>query len=58
VTNHEIESMISNDQASMTLEDDIFDRFADACEYAQAPNQALRDALVFTKEGGSEVDTD
>jgi len=44
--------------ADMTLEDDIFDRFANACEHAQSPNQALRDALVFTREAGVEVNSD
>lgn len=35
---------------SMTLKDNVFDEFMAACEQAKAPNQALRDAISFTKE--------
>ena len=38
--------------SGMKLQDDIFDRFAAACENANPPNQALKDALVFSKESG------
>lgn len=51
------EKAIEN-HADMTLEDDIFDRFANACEQAQSPNQALREALVFTQESGFQIDAD
>lgn len=37
---------------SMTLENDIFDQFVAACDNAAPPNQALKDALEFTKESG------
>lgn len=37
---------------NMTLNDDAFDEFVVACEQAKAPNQALRDAMAFTKEQG------
>lgn len=37
---------------SMTVENDIFDRFMNACEKANKPNQALRDAVAFTREQG------
>ena len=37
---------------SITVEDDIFDRFIDACAKAKAPNAALQDALRFTREQG------
>ena len=37
---------------SITLKDDIFDRFMDACEKAGDPNIALQDALAFTIEQG------
>ncbi len=36
----------------MTLENDIFDRFIEACNNAKKPNKALRDAARFTKEQG------
>lgn len=34
---------------SITIQNDIFDRFIDACEQISEPNQALRDAVTFTK---------
>ncbi len=37
---------------SITVENDIFDRFTHACERAARPNEALRDAAGFTKEHG------
>ena len=37
---------------TMVLDDDIFDRFLLACEEAEAPNQALKDAVAFAKEQG------
>lgn len=35
---------------SMVVENDIFDRFMMACEEAARPNQALVEAVSFTKE--------
>jgi uncharacterized protein (DUF1778 family) len=37
---------------SITVQDDIFDRFMSACEQAQKPNVALQEAATFTKEQG------
>lgn len=37
---------------SMTLKNDIFDRFVDACTNAKRPNKALRDAVNYTKKQG------
>ncbi len=37
---------------SMTVENNIFDSFMQACEDVQSPNISLQDALVFTKEQG------
>ncbi|MCV6637692.1 DUF1778 domain-containing protein [Candidatus Albibeggiatoa sp. nov. NOAA] len=37
---------------SMTLENDVFDQFIQACDQAKAPNQALLDAVKFTKQNG------
>jgi len=37
---------------SITLKDDIFDRFMNACAEARKPNKALIDAATFTKNQG------
>lgn len=37
---------------SITVEDNVFDRFVDACDKAKVPNKALLDAVSFTKEQG------
>lgn len=37
---------------SITVHDDIFDRFIAACYAAEAPNKKLRDALNHTQETG------
>ena len=37
---------------SMTIKDDIFDRFMDACAEARKPNKALLDAATFAKNQG------
>jgi uncharacterized protein (DUF1778 family) len=37
---------------SITVSDDAFDEFMQACTNAHPPNQALRDALTFTREKG------
>ena len=37
---------------SITVSNDIFDQFIEACDKAKAPNEALKDALAFTKEKG------
>ena len=37
---------------SITVKDDIFDRFIKACEQARKPNKALMDAVAFTKKQG------
>ena len=35
---------------SIAIENDAFDRFIEACERAEKPNQALKEAFQFTKE--------
>jgi len=35
---------------SITVSDDVFDRFMHACEKAEQPNKALREALIFTRK--------
>ena len=37
---------------SMLVEDNIFDRFLDACEETNRPDQALVDAVARTREAG------
>ena len=37
---------------SITVSNDIFDQFIEACDKAKAPNEALKDALAFAKEKG------
>lgn len=37
---------------SITVENDIFDHFMSTCETYSAPNKALKDAAIFTKEHG------
>ncbi len=35
---------------SISVENDIFDHFMSTCEEIKAPNKALKDAAIFTKE--------
>ncbi|MGR5064641.1 type II toxin-antitoxin system TacA family antitoxin [Photobacterium sp. DNB22_13_2] len=37
---------------SITLENDAFDRFVEACDKAKSPNKALLDAVNFADEKG------
>lgn len=37
---------------SMTVENDVFDRFMAACDKANKPNSALTNAVQFAKEQG------
>lgn len=37
---------------SITVENDVFDRFMDACNKASKPNSALTHAVQFAKEQG------
>ena len=43
---------VIREHESITLQDDVFDRFMSACEAADAPNRKLREALDFTKDKG------
>ena len=36
----------------ITVEDNAFDKFIEACDKAKNPNKALLDAATFTKESG------
>lgn len=37
---------------NIIVEDNVFDKFVSACEKAQAPNKALRNAANLTKDSG------
>lgn len=43
---------VIREHEAMTLKDDVFDRFMAACDAAEAPNDALREALDFTRRKG------
>lgn len=43
---------VINEHESITVKDDVFDRFMSACEKAEAPNQRLREAAEFAKGHG------
>ena len=43
-------SRVIAEHSSLIVEDDVFDRFMQACEEARKPNKALHDALIFTRE--------
>ncbi|WBA82813.1 DUF1778 domain-containing protein [Endozoicomonas sp. GU-1] len=43
-------TQVISEYEKMTVENDVFDRFTEACEKAKAPNKALLAALTFTEE--------
>ncbi len=43
-------SRVIAEHSSITVENDVFDRFMHACEEARKPNSALLEALAFTRE--------
>lgn len=45
-------SKVIAEYESITVQDDVFDRFMDACDNAKQPSQTLRNAVVFTREQG------
>lgn len=45
-------TQVISEHGSIVVEDDIFDRFLNACEETSKPNQALGDAANLTKELG------
>jgi len=48
----ESSSQVIEQYESITLENDIFDRFVAACDKAAKPNNALQDAADFTRKQG------
>ena len=45
-------SAVLSEHQRMTISDDGFDAFVQACERAAEPNESLRDAVAYTKEHG------
>jgi uncharacterized protein (DUF1778 family) len=45
-------TQVIEEYESMTLENNLFDRFFEACDKADKPNDALKDAVTFTKQQG------
>lgn len=43
---------VIREHESITLKDDVFDRFMAACDQADAPNKKLREAIALAKEKG------
>jgi uncharacterized protein (DUF1778 family) len=43
-------SRVIRQYESMTVDDNVFDRFIKACEDVSEPNSSLKDALAFTKK--------
>ena len=43
---------VIRDHESITLKDDVFDRFIAACDAAEAPDKKLLEAMEFAKEQG------
>lgn len=41
---------VIKEHEAITLEDDVFDRFIQACEAAKAPNQKLREARDLARQ--------
>ena len=41
---------VIKEHEAITLEDDVFDRFIQACEAAKAPNQKLREARYLARQ--------
>lgn len=41
---------VIREHESITLEDNVFDRFMSACEAADAPNKKLREALEYSRK--------
>ncbi len=43
---------VIKEHESTMVKNDVFDRFINACEAADAPNRKLREALEYTEEQG------
>ena len=43
-------TQVISEHESITVKDDVFDRFMSACEKVQNPNAALLDAVAYTKD--------
>ena len=49
---NEDSALIISEYENITVENDVFDRFIEACEKTKAPDKTLLDALEFSKEQG------
>jgi uncharacterized protein (DUF1778 family) len=45
-------TQVISQHESITVENDIFDRFMSACEGARTPNKTLLEAAAYTKKQG------
>lgn len=45
-------SHVIAEHESLTVKDDVFNQFLLACEKAEKPNNALKEAVAFTKDKG------
>ena len=45
-------TQVIEEYENMTLENDIFDRFVEACNKVDKPNKALENAVAFTQQQG------
>jgi uncharacterized protein (DUF1778 family) len=45
-------SEVLSEHERMTVSDDVFDQFAQACEHADEPNEALRAAVDYSRKRG------
>ena len=43
---------VIREHESITLKDDVFERFITACDAAESPNKKLLEAMEFAKEQG------
>lgn len=45
-------SHVISEHESIIIEDNVFDKFLEACDKAESPNKALLEAVTFTNESG------
>ncbi len=45
-------SHVIAEHESITVEDNVFDKFIEACDKSESPSKALIEAVAFTKESG------
>ena len=45
-------SHVISEHESIIIEDNVFDKFLEACDKAESPNKALLEAVTFTNDSG------